>query len=54
MQQNMGSIEFESRREVDVLQNVIEIAIADGHLNEEELEVAKRTSAVLEAMYLSW
>lgn len=54
MQQNMGSIEFESRREVDVLQNVIEKAIANGKLNEEELEVAKKASAVLEAIYLSW
>ena len=54
MVKDMASIEFESRREVDVLQNVVEIAIADGHLNDEEKEVAKQLSAMLEEMYLSW
>ena len=54
MQQNMGSMEFESRREVDVLQNVIEKALNGKDLNDEERDVAEKTSAVLEAIYLSW
>ena len=54
MKKNMGSIEFESRREVDVLQNVLEIAIADGHLNNDEVKLATILSSMLEEMYISW
>ena len=54
MKKDMANIEFESRREVDVLQNVIEIAIADGNLNDDEKEVATKLSAMLEEMYISW
>ena len=54
MVKDMASIEFESRREVDVLQNVLEIAISDGNLNDEEREVAKQLSAMLEEMYMAW
>ncbi len=54
MKQEMASLEFESRREIDLLQNVIEIAIADGNLNDEEEKIAKKASAILESIYLSW
>ena len=54
MVKDMASIEFESRREVDVLQNVLEIAIADGNLNDDEKALATELSAILEEMYLSW
>lgn len=50
----MDKIILESRREVDVLQNVVEIAFACGDCNDEEKEVAKKLSALLEDMYMSW
>lgn len=54
MKKDMDKIVLESRREVDLLQNVAEIAFACGNCNNEEKEVAKKLSALLEEMYYSW
>lgn len=54
MQGNMDKIVLESRNEVSLLQNVIEIAIATQNLNEDEKEVAKKASAILDSMWYSW
>lgn len=54
MRKDMDKIVLESRNEVSLLQNVIEIAIATEDLNEDEKEIAKITSALLESMWYSW
>lgn len=41
---------FESRREIEKLQDVCEIAIACGDCNEEEKEIAKKLSELLDTM----
>lgn len=45
---------FESRREIEKLQDVCEIAIACGDCNEEEKKIAEKLSELLESIYLSW
>lgn len=54
MKHENDKIIIESRREVDILQNVVEIAFASGDCNEEEKALAKRISEICEAMYYSW
>lgn len=54
MRSDSDKIIFESRHEVAKLQDVCEIAFACGDCNEEEKEIAKKLSELLEAMYLSW
>lgn len=54
MKADGDKIILESRREVDVLQNAIEIAYASKDSNEEEKALAKKLSELLEGMYYSW
>lgn len=55
MKLNMDSIQLESRREAELLQNVLEIALADFKcLTDEECDIAKEASKLLESMWLSW
>lgn len=42
---------LENIREVDYLQNVIEIAIATDQLTDDEKEIAIKTSGILEELY---
>lgn len=54
MKSEMDKIIIESRKEVSLLQNVVEIALASDDCNEEEKAVAKRISELLESMWYSW
>lgn len=54
MKKDMDKIIIESRNEIELLQNVCEIAFASGDCNDEEKEVAKKLSELLEGMYYSW
>ena len=54
MKADGDKIILESRREIDLLQNSIEIAFASKDANEDEKAVAKELSGLLESMYYSW
>lgn len=54
MKVDMDKIQFESRQEVSLAQNALEIAIASGDCNEDEVKTAKELSALLDAMWYNW
>ncbi len=56
MKKDMDKLVFESRREVDLMQNICEgfIALSKSAVEDEEKELARQVSALLEEMYLSW
>lgn len=54
MKADGDKIILESRREIDVLQNAIEIAYASEDSNDDEKAIAKRLSELLEGMHYSW
>lgn len=54
MKAENDKIVLESRREIEILQNTLEIACASGNCNDEEKEVAKTLSAMLDTMWYSW
>lgn len=54
MKRDMGNMVFESRTEVELLWNALEIAIADNHLTDDEAETAKEACRLLEAMDYEW
>ena len=54
MKLDMDKIVFESRNEISVLQNALEIAWASEDSNDDEKAIAKEMSALLDAMYISW
>ncbi|MFV0464648.1 MAG: hypothetical protein ACK5ML_01135 [Lachnospiraceae bacterium] len=54
MKKDMDKIILESRLEIDLLQNVVEIAYACGDCNDEEKAIAKKLSALLDEMYYSF
>lgn len=53
MKRDMDKIILESRREVSILQNTIEKAYASKDSKDEERELAKELSALLDEMYYS-
>lgn len=56
MKAENGSIVLESRDEVSLLQNVCEgfLALSKSMVEDEEKELAKELSALLDAMWYSW
>lgn len=54
MKKEMDRIIIESREEISLLQNALEIAIASGKCNEDEEEVAREASQLLESMWYAW
>lgn len=47
---------FESRDEIDLMQNICEgfIALSKSQVEDEEKELAKQISGFMDAMYMSW
>lgn len=56
MKKDMDKIVLESRQEIELLQNICEsfYAFSKAPGEEDEREIAKKLSALLEGMYLSW
>lgn len=47
-------IVMENRQEVELLQNVVEIAFSSNCCTDEERNIAKRCSELLEIIHMSW
>lgn len=54
MKKDLDKIILESRSEISLLQNVLDIAINSGKCSDEEKEAAKELSELLETMWYSW
>lgn len=56
MRKDGDKLVFESRREVDLMQNICDgfLALSKSMVEDEEKELAKLAAVLLEEMYLSW
>lgn len=54
MKKDMDKIIFESRTEIELLQNALEIAYASDSCNDDEKKIAKEMSGLLDSMWYSW